>query len=111
MAPSVSEQVIVVPVTLGKGVQRESRPRTSGQHEPIFELLRPYEEFPVEITGPTAWKAEEYANNRERWTHWWSEPEIAEIESAARAFHNAGKDLVTITKVNPSFGRLMYFKY
>lgn len=102
MAPSVSEQLpTAVPVGGKTIIDGETRPRTSGQHEPIYELLRPYEEFPKEITGPTVWKAEDYTENRERWTHWWSESEIAEIESAAKAFLAAGKDLVTITKVIP----------
>jgi hypothetical protein len=105
MAPSISEQVTAVSVVPGKTVAwaaQSTRPKTSGQHEPIYELLRPYEEFPTEITGPTAWKADDYKNNPERWTHWWSEEEISVIETAAKSFLEAGKDLVTITKVYPT---------
>ena len=101
MAPSISEQPIAAPVVaFGKKQQVvEARPRTSGQHEPLYNLLRRYSDFPTEITGPTVWKAEDYKNNPERWTHWWSEEEIAEIETAAKKFLDEGRDLISITTV------------
>lgn len=101
MAPSISEQPTAAPVVaLGKKQQVVTvRPRTSGQHEPLYDLLKKYSDFPTEITGPTVWEAEDYKNNPERWTHWWSEEEIAEIETAARNFLDEGRDLISITTV------------
>lgn len=72
--------------------------RTSGQHAPIYSLLRPYSEFPKEITGPTAWDRSEYEQNAERWTHVFSEAEAKEISDAADAFLASGTPLTGITK-------------
>ncbi|EKG10657.1 Taurine catabolism dioxygenase TauD/TfdA [Macrophomina phaseolina MS6] len=72
--------------------------KTSGQHPPLYNLLRPYEDFPKEIVGPTVWKAEDYKNNPERWTHPFSDDEIAELDRAADAFIAAGHPLTAISK-------------
>ena len=74
--------------------------KTSGQHPPIYEQLRSYEEFPEEIIGPTVWNAEDYRNNPERWTHWLSEDEIAELSDAANKFKAASIPLTGISKVS-----------
>ena len=34
--------------------------KTSGQHPPLYDILRPYEDFPQKITGPTVWNVEDY---------------------------------------------------
>ncbi|KAF2851102.1 taurine catabolism dioxygenase-like protein TauD [Plenodomus tracheiphilus IPT5] len=72
--------------------------RTSGQHEPIYSQLQPYENFPKEITGSTAWDKTEYEKNPERWTHIFSASEIKEISDAADAFLASGTPLTGITK-------------
>lgn len=72
--------------------------KTSGQHPPLYDLLHPYEDFPKEIVGPTVWKAEDYKNNPERWTHPFSDDEIAELDKAADAFLAAGHPLTAISK-------------
>jgi hypothetical protein len=84
--------------------------KTSGQHPPIYSQLRPYEDFPKEITGPTVWKPEDYRNNPERWTHVFSDAENAEIGAAADAFIASGTPLTGITKENfplPTFGAFL----
>lgn len=73
--------------------------KTSGQHDPIESLIKPYSAFPKEITGPTAWDAEEYKNNPELWTHPFSEDEIEEISKAADDFIASSTPLTGITKV------------
>lgn len=73
--------------------------KTSGQHPPLYDLLRPYEDFPSAIDGPTVWKAEDYKNNPERWTHPFSQDEVAELDHAADAFIAAGHPLTAISKV------------
>ena len=77
--------------------------KTSGQHAPISSLIKPYSAFPTEITGPTAWKAEEYKHNPERWTHPFSDDEIAEISQAADDFIASSTPLTGITKVGSSY--------
>jgi hypothetical protein len=73
--------------------------RTSGQHAPLFEKLRPYSKFPKEITGPTMWKKEDYINNPERWTHPFTNEEVVELGAAAENFIEKGIPLTGITKV------------
>ena len=73
--------------------------RTSGQHEPLAEHIRPYSEFPKEITGPTVWKKEDYVNNPEKWTHAFTEQERQELSDAADKFIKKGIPLTGISKV------------
>ena len=73
--------------------------KTSGQRNPEYDLLKPYDQFPKEITGPTVWKAEDYKNNPERWTHHFSEEEVKEMSDAADAFMASETPLTGITKV------------
>lgn len=92
MAPALTESAPAAPHTLGnnsKPVSKSVFPdglKTSGQHPPNYKLIRPYEDFPNEISGPTVWKAEDYRNNPERWTHVFSDEEIAELGAAADGF-------------------------
>ena len=72
----------------------------SGQHPPLYDKLHPYSDFPKHITGPTVWKAEDYANNPERWVHHFSEAELEELSEAADKFVELGLPLTGITKEN-----------
>lgn len=72
--------------------------KTSGQHNPIYSRLPPYENYPKQISGPTVWKAEDYKDNPERWTHVFSDEEITELSQAADAFIAAGTPLTGMTK-------------
>lgn len=84
--------------------------KTSGQHAPIPSQIRPYTSFPTEITGPTVWKAEDYKNNPERWTHVFSDTENAEIGAAADKFLASGTPLTGISKENfvlPEFSKFL----
>lgn len=74
--------------------------KTSGQAEPVFSLLRPYEDYPKEVAGPTVWKAEEYRDHPERWTHRFTAEEIRELGKAADEFIASGVPLTGITKVS-----------
>ena len=73
--------------------------KTSGQHPPLYEQLRSYDDFPEEITGATVWDAEDYKRNPERWTHWLTENEIEELSEAADEFRAATIPLTGISKV------------
>ncbi|KZF24353.1 Clavaminate synthase-like protein [Xylona heveae TC161] len=72
--------------------------KTSGQHAPLYDLLRPYEQFPKHITGPTVWKAEDYKDQPGRWTHRFTPEQIEELSDAADAFLANGLPLTGISK-------------
>ena len=74
--------------------------KTSGQHGPIFSRVRAYQDFPKHITGPTVWKAEDYRDHPERWTHVFSDEEIRELEKSTDDFMTSGAPLTGITKDN-----------
>ncbi|KAF4465849.1 hypothetical protein FALBO_7299 [Fusarium albosuccineum] len=74
--------------------------RTSGQHNPLYDALKPYSEFPKEITGPTLWKKEDYENHPERWTHRFTDEEIQELGQTADDFIASGTPLTGISKSN-----------
>jgi len=73
---------------------------TSGQHEPVPELLAPYSAFPKEITGPTVWKREEFINDTSKWQHRWTPELIAELEQSYEEFKARGVELPQINKVS-----------
>lgn len=84
--------------------------KTSGQQEPEPLLVQPYEKFPKEITGPTVWKAEDFKNNPEKWTHAFTDDEVAEIGAAADKFIKQDHPLTGISKVcsNSSMQRYVF---
>ena len=73
--------------------------KTSGQHPPLYDLLRPYSDFPQEITGESIWKAEDYVNNPERWVHVLNEDELSELSGVADKFLADGTPLTGISQV------------
>lgn len=73
--------------------------KTSGQHPPLYNQLQSYELFPRGINGPTVWKKEDYEQNPERWTHRFTEMELAELSDAADRFEASGVPLTAITKL------------
>lgn len=73
--------------------------RTSGQHPPLYDALKPYSEFPMEITGPTVWRKEDFDNKPEAWTHPFTDEEIEELGQTADAFIASGTALTGISRV------------
>jgi len=107
MAPSLLDTQPTAPHQLvspvEKGVDRKIFPdgiKTSGQHPPLYDRLKPYSEFPKEITGSTVWRAEDYANNPERWVHVFNDDEIAELSTTADKFLADKIPLTGISKVS-----------
>lgn len=76
--------------------------RTSGQHPPIAEELKPYSAFPQEITGPTVWRREDFVDNPEKWVHPFTDEEVKELSETADRFIESGTPLTGITKVGAS---------
>ena len=103
MAPTaLVEQPVEVPVFSFDKSSKTIFPdgiKTSGQTLPDYDQIRPYSEFPKEITGPTVWKAEDYKDNPERWVHRFSEEEVQELSKAADDFLASGTPMTGITKV------------
>ncbi|KAK4669658.1 uncharacterized protein QC763_204890 [Podospora pseudopauciseta] len=84
--------------------------RTSGQHPPLYDVLKPYSEFPKEITGRTVWKRDEFINNPEKWVHPFTDEEVAELSATADAFIASGTPLTGISKENfvlPKLGKVL----
>ena len=116
MAPALTETAPAPPHTLSETpvVSKAVFPdelKTSGQHPPIYDRIRPYSDFPKEINGPTVWKAEDYRNNPERWTHVFSDEEIAELSKASDDFiasetplTGIKKELFPLPNLGPFFG-------
>ncbi|KKY20757.1 putative taurine catabolism dioxygenase [Phaeomoniella chlamydospora] len=109
MAPAILDSVTDAPHTFSKkAYSNNEAPRsifpdgikTSGQQPPLYDLLKPYSEFPKEITGQTVWKAEDYRNNPERWTHVLSEAEVEELSKSADEFIAADIPLTGISQDN-----------
>ncbi|KAL2217701.1 hypothetical protein M432DRAFT_548989 [Thermoascus aurantiacus ATCC 26904] len=102
MAPGLTETLPTPPHQLGP-VDRNIFPdglKTTGQHPPIYELLQPFEKFPKEITGPTVWKAEDFKDHPEKWTHRFTDEELEELSTAADNFIASGTPLTAISKSN-----------
>lgn len=74
--------------------------RTSGQHPPVYGDLKPYSEFPEEVSGPTVWRREDYINNPEKWVHPFTDDEVKELSETADRFIESGIPLTGITKVS-----------
>ncbi|EAQ86213.1 hypothetical protein CHGG_07466 [Chaetomium globosum CBS 148.51] len=72
--------------------------RTSGQHPPLYGLLKPYSAFPKHITGPTVWQASDLTANPSRWIHPLTSTDIAELSLAADTFLASGHPLEGISK-------------
>lgn len=110
MAPgAIVDDFISEPVQVTKKVTRPVPKsifpdgiRTSGQQPPIYELLKPYSEFPKHITGPTVWKKEDYIGHADRWIHAFTDDEVQEISDAADKFIESGIPLTGIAKVSPA---------
>ena len=108
MAPAILDNAPQAPHTITKQKGNNNADtsifpdgiKTSGQHPPEYDLLRPYSEFPKEITGPTVWKADEYRGHPEQWTHYLSDSEIDELSRTADEFIAADIPLTGISQDN-----------
>jgi hypothetical protein len=74
--------------------------KTTGQHPPLYEHIHPFDRFPRQITGPTVWKAEDYRENPEKWTHVFTPSQIEELSASSDAFLASKTPLTGISKVS-----------
>lgn len=73
--------------------------KTSGQHSPIASLIRPYEEYPKKIEGPTVWGKADFQEKPDEWQRTFTPEEIEELDQAADDFIASKIPLTGITKV------------
>ena len=73
--------------------------RTSGQIEPNYDLLHPYEDFPQKIEGPTVWRRDEFADSPEKWIHVFTSDEVEELGTVSESFIKQNIPLTGISKV------------
>ena len=99
MAPSLVDTISPSTQTTNSRIAFPDGLKTSGQHPPVYNAVRPYHEFPKKIVGPTVWKAADYRDNPGRWIHHFTPEEVAEINAAANWFIAADIPLTGITKV------------
>ena len=107
MAPAILDSQPTAPHDLYKQRDNNNAPkavfpdgiRTSGQLDPIYDVLQPYEAFPKRITGPTVWRPEDYQNNPEKWVHRFTPEEIEELSAASDKFIEDGIPLTGISQV------------
>jgi hypothetical protein len=102
MAPALTGDLPTAPHNLGGPISKDIFPdglKTTGQHPPLYDELVPFDQFPRQITGPTVWKAEDYRENPEKWTHTFNEEQVAELSAAADAFLASKTPLTGISKV------------
>ena len=112
MAPGLTESYPTTEHRFQKTVSRAVFPdgiKTSGQHPPLHNELRPFVDFPKKITGPTVWKTEDYINAPEKWVHRFTREEILEMDKAADDFLSSGTPLTGISKANFKLPRMSAF--
>jgi hypothetical protein len=103
MSPALLESLPTAPHQSKKPIDTNIFPdgiKTSGQHPPLYDLLRPYSDFPKVCSGPSLWKPEDYKDNPERWVHRFTAEEIEELGSVADKFIADGIPLTGISKVS-----------
>ncbi|OBT63528.1 hypothetical protein VE03_07050 [Pseudogymnoascus sp. 23342-1-I1] len=71
---------------------------SSGQMEPIYDLLTPYDKIPKEIKGRTVWTKEELEKEPSRWVRTFSAFEVDEIEAATRSFEAQNFQLADVSR-------------
>ncbi|KAF4932447.1 Taurine hydroxylase-like protein SAT17 [Colletotrichum fructicola] len=72
---------------------------SSGQREPEYDLLEPYESMPEAIVGRTVWTKEDLEADSSRWLRVFSPDEVTHIESAV---HDIEKNNLQLSEVDKS---------
>lgn len=105
MAPAATSSLPTAPHDLGGPISWDLFPdglKTTGQHPPLYDHIIPFDKFPKQIDGPTVWKAEDYRENPEKWTHVFTQDQIDELSTASDAFLASKTPLTGISKVRTS---------
>ena len=74
--------------------------KTTGLHDVIPSLVRPYGDFPTRITGPTVWEAGHMRAHPEEWVRAFTDEEVGEIGRAAEGFMAGGAPLTGMKRVS-----------
>jgi hypothetical protein len=73
---------------------------TSGQQDPDLSLLKPYSEFPKEVTGRTVWSREDFVDNESLWKRTWTPEHIAALNEAYDKFAATDVSIPEINRVS-----------
>jgi hypothetical protein len=82
--------------------------KTTGQQPPLYEEVRPYSDFPKNITGLTAWTKDDFSGSPEKealWKHPFTEQELEELSTAAEQYLASGRSLTEMSKVRADYTR------
>lgn len=112
MAPALTDALPTAPHQLAGPAPLSIFPdglKTTGQHAPLYDHILPFDRFPRQITGPTVWKAEDYREHPEKWTHQFTPEQVEELSAAADAFLASKTPLTGITKNNFVLPKLASF--
>lgn len=71
---------------------------SSGQREPEYGLLTPYESMPKQISGRTVWTKEELMADTSRWIRPFTDIEIRHIQTAVQTIESQDLDLSQINR-------------
>lgn len=71
---------------------------SSGQREPEYDILTPYESMPKQISGRTVWTKEELVADTARWIRPFNELEIQHISTAVQNIESQNLDLPQISR-------------
>lgn len=102
MAPALTDALPTAPHQLAGNAPLDIFPdglKTTGQHPPLYDHIVPFDQFPRQIEGPTVWKAEDYRENPEKWTHVFTPEQVTELSAASDAFLASKTPLTGISKV------------
>lgn len=100
MAPALTDSLPTAPHNLSAPLDIfPDGLKTTGQHPPIYDQIRPFDKFPRQITGPTVWKPEDYREHPEKWTHRFTPEQIEELSTASDAFLASKTPMTGISKV------------
>ncbi|KAI1617445.1 taurine catabolism dioxygenase TauD [Exophiala viscosa] len=72
---------------------------SSGQRDPVYDMLTPFDKMPTKMTGRTVWTKEELAADPDRWIRRWTPKEIEHI---ATAIHQVEKQNLSLAQVDRS---------
>ncbi|KAJ5320908.1 hypothetical protein N7476_003910 [Penicillium atrosanguineum] len=101
MAPALTDSLPTAPHNLSAPLDIfPDGLKTTGQHPPIYDEICPFDKFPRQITGPTVWKAEDYREHPEKWTHRFTPEQIEELSAASDAFLASKTPMTGISKSN-----------
>lgn len=105
--PTLASTPVEIPPANGSTLLKEQAKQldlTSGQHEPLWDKVVPYSEFPEHVDGPTLWVEDDYQNSPEKWQYRLTIDDVEDIVRTAKDFLARGCELKDISKEEYQLG-------